>query len=73
MKGRTKWLPRHTHPVRPGTYECAVRLAGMRRLTLWMLEWDGRGFLVPVPMEVWRWRGMTRAAHRVATGQGGSP
>lgn len=62
-KGKTRWYPRHVKPVRDGFYECHVRLMGGAN-TLWMLEWDGVGFLVPIPMTVYRWRGQTKkAAH----------
>jgi hypothetical protein len=71
MKGRTKWFPRHVRPVRPGFYECAVRLTSMQRsLMLWQLEWDGKGFLVPVPMVVHQWRGLTKKAHDAARASG---
>lgn len=63
VKGKTRWFPRKTHPVRNGTYECRVRLAG-GVVALWDLEWDSVGFLVPFPMIVFHWRGMTRAAHK---------
>lgn len=47
-------------PARPGWYECAVRLCGLQRgLIVWgLLEWDGVGFRVPVPMVVKLWRGL---------------
>lgn len=62
-KGKTRWFPRHIEPVRPGQYECAVRLPGIRHaLVLWSLVWDGKGFLVPVPMSVHQWRGLTKRA-----------
>jgi hypothetical protein len=64
-KGKTRWFPRHVEPVNHGLYECVVRLPG-GVLTRWMLEWDGVGFLVPCPMMVRQWRGMTKAAHRTA-------
>lgn len=72
MKGRTKWLPRHVHPVRPGFYECGVLICSAQRtLMLTRLEWDGVGFLVPFPMVVRQWRGMTKKAHDAAlAGQG---
>ena len=66
--GLTRWFPRHITPVRPGIYRCAVRLTSAQRvLFLWDLEWDGHGFLVPVPMVVYQWRGMTKKAHDAAT------
>ena len=57
---KTKWFSRETPPTRPGLYECAVRLCGLQRgLIVWgLLEWDGKGFLVPVPMAVRKWRGL---------------
>lgn len=70
MKGRTRWYPyRHlkgppVRPVRPGVYQCLVLItSAQRRLISWDLEWDGVGFLVPIPMVVKYWRGMTRAEH----------
>ncbi len=71
MKGRTRWYPRHVHPVRNGTYECIARIAP-RVNVRWQLEWDGKGFLVPFPMAVHWWRGMTKAAHRAASKGGGN-
>ena len=62
MKGRTKWFPRHIHPVRKGTYECLVMITSAAPLFRWSLEWDGVGFLVPVAMVVRRGRGMTKQA-----------
>jgi hypothetical protein len=32
----------------------------MRSLVLWELEWDGKGFLVPMPMVVHQWRGLAK-------------
>ena len=56
---RTPWFPRTTPPVHPGRYECGVRwTSAMRSLVLWELEWDGKGFLVPMPMVVHQWRGL---------------
>lgn len=57
---KTKWLERETPPTRPGLYECAVLLCGLQRgLINWgLLEWDGKGFLVPCPMVVRKWRGL---------------
>jgi hypothetical protein len=64
-KGKTRWFPRYIHPVRNGFYECEVRLMG-GLYTNWMLPWDGKGFLVPFPMTVLRWRGQTiKAAHGI--------
>lgn len=66
MKGRTKWFPRRVGPVRPGVYECAVKFSSSVPMMLWKLEWDGTGFLVPIPMVVYWWRGMTKKAHEEA-------
>ena len=63
MKGRTRWYPRNIHPFRNGHYECAVRISRSLPLIPWMLEWDGVGFVVPCPMEVHMWRGMTKKAY----------
>ena len=70
MKGRTKWFPRDVRPVRPGVYECAVRWTSRMPLALWMLEWDGVGFLVPIPMEVHQWRGLTKTAYKADRASG---
>lgn len=69
MKGRTKWLPIHARPVRLGKYECHVRIMGGLQGT-WMLEWDGVGFLVPFPMIVYRWRGLTKKAYKAERASG---
>ena len=67
MKGRTQWFPRDVDPTRPGVYECGVWITSAQpRPMLWKLEWDGVGFLVPCPMVVQQWRGMTKAAHLAA-------
>ena len=68
MKGRSKWFKtKDTYPVRPGVYECGVRFtSALPRLMLMKLEYDGRGFLVPFPMVVPIWRGMTKKAHDAA-------
>jgi hypothetical protein len=66
MKGRTRWIPRNVNPARKGEYECAVRITSRAPLFLWKLQWDGVGFLVPCPMVVHRWRGMTKKAHDAA-------
>ena len=67
MKGRTRWMPRDITPVRSGGYECIVRLcAGAYAIWPDKLTWDGKGFLVPFPMVVVKWRGMTRKAHHEA-------
>ena len=64
-KGKTRWYPRNARPVRHGTYECHVRIPGGAQC-LWNLHWDGVGFQVPIPMVVYRWRGLTRKAHKAA-------
>lgn len=66
MKGRTHWFPREINPVRNGEYECSVLISRSVPPLRWTLEFDGVGFLVPVPMVVLRWRGMTKAAHQAA-------
>lgn len=63
-KGKTRWFPRHVHPVRNGQYECLVMLTSSAPNFLWTLEWDGKGFLVPCPMVVKHWRGLTKAEAR---------
>lgn len=67
MKGRTRWYPRSTPPARPGAYECFARIAG-GAFVIWpdKLHWDGTGFLVPFPMVVKQWRGLTKKAHAEA-------
>lgn len=60
-KGETRWFPRHVHPVRNGQYECSVRIMG-GLVVLLSLVWDGKGFVVPFPMVVYHWRGLTKAA-----------
>lgn len=60
MKGRTRWFPRHIKPVRNGKYECVVRISSSVPAMKWMLPWDGIGFIVPVPMIVYKWRGLTK-------------
>ena len=58
---RTPWFPRNTPPVRLGLYECSVRVAGLPNGTLlWDLQWDGKGFIAPVPMVVKHWRGLAK-------------
>lgn len=59
MKGRTRWYPIGIKPIRNGEYECHVRLPGGLQ-TVWRLEWDSIGFLVPITMVVYRWRGLTK-------------
>jgi hypothetical protein len=29
-------------------------------LVVWELEWDGKGFLVPIPMVVYQWRDLAK-------------
>ena len=65
-KGVTHWFPRRVHPARLGTYECVVRISSSVPAFLWRLEWDGTGFIVPIPMMVDRWRGLTKRAHAAA-------
>lgn len=65
-KGVTRWFPRHVQPARLGTYECVVRISSRVPAFLWRLEWDGTGFIVPIPMMVDRWRGLTKRAHAAA-------
>lgn len=62
MRGRTRWMPRNIEPVRNGTYECIVRIPG-GIVTVLPLEWDGMGFIVPMPMIVRKWRGLTKRAY----------
>jgi len=62
-KGKTKWFPRDIRPVRNGEYECLVRITSSAPLYAWPLPWDGKGFLVPFPMVVVRWRGQTKHAY----------
>jgi hypothetical protein len=62
-KGKTRWYPRDVLPVRKGYYECGIRISNAQKYSfLWMLKWDGVGFIVPVPMIVDKWRGRTKAA-----------
>ena len=61
-KGKTRWFPRHIRPVRNGEYECVVQVSRSVPAMLWRLTWDGKGFIVPIPMVVHRWRGMTAKA-----------
>lgn len=64
---RSRWFRRNDPPTIPGTYECGVKLtSSARRLILWDLEWDGRGFVVPCPMEVHQWRGLAHRPRRAA-------
>lgn len=66
MKGRSRWFPRQAVPVRNGVYECQVQISRSVPCLRWYLEWDGKGFLVPFPMVVVWWRGMTKKAHDAA-------
>lgn len=68
-KGLTRWflLSRDGYPVRPGVYQCGVRLYSSSPVMGWDLEYDGVGFLVPCPMIVHQWRGMTKRAHQAAS------
>jgi hypothetical protein len=63
-KGKTRWFPRDVHPVRNGLYECIARIAGGAVVNWGLLPWDGNGFLVPIPMNVLHWRGLTKKASR---------
>lgn len=67
MKGYTRWHLRETPPVRPGEYECFVRICP-GGYVIWpeKLYWDGAGFLVPFPMVVKQWRGLTKQGHDAA-------
>lgn len=66
--GRTPWFPNAVKPVRNGEYECSVRITNSQpRGFLWRLVWDGRGFLVPFPMIVDHWRGLTKKAANQGT------
>lgn len=68
--GRTRWFHRQTHrPVRTGFYECSVHISSAVPQLRWLLEWDGNGFLVPIPMVVLKWRGLTKKAFTEATEQ----
>ena len=66
--GRTHWflLRRDGYPVRPGIYECGIRISSSLPVMAWELEYDGIGFLVPIPMMVHQWRGLTKKAHDAA-------
>lgn len=66
MKGRTRWFPRDVHPVRHGEYQCLVRISSSVPLIDWRLQWDGVGFIVPFPMVVHYWRGLTKSAAKAA-------
>lgn len=60
---RTPWFDRSVNPVNLGVYECAVSISRGVPLTIWKLEWDGVGFVVPFPMVVVEWRGLTRSSY----------
>lgn len=57
---KSLWFERDDHPHRVGFYECVTRLPGLPGIAYkWgLLEWDGWGFKVPMPMAVLRWRGL---------------
>ena len=57
---RTPWFPRNINPVHHGEYECAVRITSSAPPLRWSLPWDGKGFIVPFPMIVLRWRGLVK-------------
>lgn len=61
-KGKTRWFPRHTPPVRHGLYECVARICPGVCANVGLLKWDGIGFEVAYPMRVLKWRGITRRA-----------
>lgn len=67
-KGKTQWYPRHQAPARQGVYECRVMITSNAPLFRWMLEWDGKGFVVPFAMKVFHWRGQTKAAYDAQQG-----
>ena len=68
MKDRTRWFLRQVHhPMRTGFYECSVHISSAMPPLRWVLEWDGNGFLVPIPMVVLKWRGLTKKAFTEAT------
>lgn len=73
-KGKSRWFPRSVSPVHHGIYECGVVITSMQRgLFSWHLEWDGNGFIVPCPMVVKKWRGVTKAEHcRLLAAGGGN-
>lgn len=69
--GHTPWFPITTKPVNPGVYECIAWFTSSAPSSIWDLEWDGKGFLVPIPMVVDYWRGLTAAGLKRAQAQGG--
>ena len=64
--GHTPWIDRTLPPIRHGEYECVVWFTSSAPSFIKKLYWDGRGFVVPFPMVVDYWRGLTKAAHRSA-------
>jgi hypothetical protein len=63
-KGKTDWIPRSMPPVHPGQYECIARIAGGMVFNVGLLDYvEGKGFRVPFPMNVLRYRGMTKKAY----------
>ena len=66
--GRTRWFPRNIHPVRTGIYECRVLISRIGPKVLWDLKWNGEGLIVPFPMAVVHWRGLTKAAFKKTQG-----
>ena len=57
----TRWFKRSELPIRDGYYECFCYIAGGFNC-IWgeNLYWDGTGFLVRIPMNVIKWRGLTK-------------
>lgn len=55
----TPWFPHSTKPAHIGEYECAVQISSSVPLLLMRLMWGGTGFIVPVPMVVKYWRGLS--------------
>lgn len=55
---RSRWYRRHQPPTRPGAYECLAKITSSAPAFLFDLEWDGKGFIVPIPMVVQWWRGL---------------
>ena len=68
MKGRTRWFrTSDTYPVRPGMYECLVRVSDFLPTYITMLEYDGFEFRNPLGFgRVTYWCGLTKAAHLAA-------
>ncbi len=59
--GHSQWFKRSEPPVNPGEYECIAWFTSSAPSSIWRLQWDGHGFLTPIPMVVDYWRGLTRA------------